>query len=225
MESVRIYRTDEELHLEALKYKTRGDFWKYSGVAAQIACNREIYEKICSHMPPSETEAYSFEELQKIALKYKTIDEFIEKDNSAFAVACKRHILEAICSHIDRSGGSSGPERELMTIIKESYPSAKKLKDTKVKIKDRPYAHGFEIDIYIPELNLGIEFDGTWYHSFEGLKRSRPEWPDEAISNYHQIKDDWFLSSKGIKILHINGLEWKTKKEQSLLKILQFLGN
>jgi hypothetical protein len=42
--------------------------------------------------------------------------------------------------------------------------------DNKVKIKGKPYIHGFDIDIFIPELNIGIEFDGGYYHTFAGLK-------------------------------------------------------
>ena len=35
---------------EALKYKTRGDFRKYSGSAYQISCRNGWLDEICSHM-------------------------------------------------------------------------------------------------------------------------------------------------------------------------------
>jgi very-short-patch-repair endonuclease len=81
---------------------------------------------------------------------------------------------------------------------------------------------GLDIDIYIPELRKGIEFDGDYWHSFEGLKRGRPDWPEEDLERYHQIKDRYFLS-KGIEILHINEKEWLENHSKCLQKINDFL--
>ena len=92
-----------------------------------------------------------------------------------------------------------------------------------VKIKNRPNIHGFEIDVFVPRLNKGIEYDGSWPHSFEGLKRGRSKWSDDDIQNYHKLKDDWF-ASKGIKILHIKEKDWKKDKQACIDKCLKFLG-
>jgi len=70
----------------------------------------------------------------------------------------------------------------------------------------------------------GIEFDGTYYHSFEFMRKTthKKSWPDEDIHNYHEIKDAWF-ASKGIQILHIKEEDWKLDKDQCIKKCLQFL--
>ena len=93
----------------------------------------------------------------------------------------------------------------------------------KVKIKIKPHIQRFEIDIYVPELNKGIEFDGTYHHSFDGLRRSRKHWPVKDVKNYHKIKDSWFLST-GIEILHIKEKDWMENKEKCIKKCFDFLG-
>lgn len=163
------------------------------------------------------------EEIKQEALKYNNKIAFLVENSSMYQLAYKRGILDEICGHMKNSnGGSSYPERELFAIIKAIYPNARKIRDMKVKIKNKPHIHGFDIDIYIPELNRGIEFDGTYIHSFEGLKRRRQHWPDKDIRNYHKLKDNWF-KSKGISVLHIKQKDWKSKKDFCIQKCLDFL--
>jgi hypothetical protein len=120
--------------------------------------------------------------------------------------------------------GSSLSERELFGVVKSIYPNAKKLRDRSVKISGKPHIGGFDLDIYVPELNLGIEYDGIWTHSVKGLKRGRKHWPDEDLKKYHGLKDDWFMSSKGIMVLHINEADWLLDKESCIKRCLDFLG-
>ncbi len=121
--------------------------------------------------------------------------------------------------------GTSYYETLLFDLIRGKIPHAKKLRDRRVKIKDKPYIKGFDIDIYIPELRKGIEFDGTYYHSFEYMRKSKNKilWTDEDIRNYHKIKDDWFYS-KGIQIIHIKEEDWIKDKEKCIERCLTFLG-
>lgn len=60
-----------------------------------------------------------------------------------------------------------------------------------------------EIDIYIPELNLGIEYNGTYWHSSKQKEK-----------NYHQRKYD-ICKQNGVSLIHIfefEGLDkWKKK--------------
>lgn len=69
-----------------------------------------------------------------------------------------------------------------------------------------------EIDIYIPKLKLGIEFNGNYWHG--ELKRQK---------EYHQEKS-LLAESKGIFIYHIFEYEWKTKKEQIINQLNNLLG-
>lgn len=222
----------EELKKIALKYKTRGSFHDFDKSIYECARVRGILDEICSHMPNhiemagenSPLITYSLEEIIKESLKYKTRGEFQKNNVNMYMVAQRRKLLEKVCSHMKFSSDTSIAERELFAIIKEKYPSAKKIRDMNVKIEGKPYIKGFEIDIFIPELNKGIEFDGKYWHSFKGLSSSRKKkgWLNEDIENYHKIKDSYF-ASKHIQIIHINEIEWINSKEECVKKCFNFI--
>jgi hypothetical protein len=75
------------------------------------------------------------------------------------------------------------------------------------------YRDGLEIDIYLPELNIGFEFNGLYYHSSKFKDK-----------NYHLNKTNHF-KEKGIRIIHIWEDDWGLRKEivksqiSNLLKI------
>jgi len=224
MKYVRIYWTNEMLAKEALNHKNRGEFSKNAHSAYQSAYLRNILDQICDHMPPPLTEAYTLDELQIEALKYNTRGEFSSSGCSAYVVARTRGVLDQICAHMKRARGSSVAEKELFAIVKAIYPQTKKFKDCKVNIPNKPYIHGFEIDILVE--NKGIEFDGKYHHSFDFMRKTSHKalWSDDDIRNYHQIKDSWF-ASKGIKILHIKEVDWKKDKKKCVKRCLDFLNS
>jgi hypothetical protein len=223
--------TVEEIHEEAKKFETRKAF-QLGSPAYKAAWRRGILDEVCSHMPKhvdqSGENSGSFkwknEEIQKEALKYDKRIDFKFGSPQAYDVAQQRKMLDKICSHMKRAINVSGPELELFERIREIYPSTTTLRIRDVKIKEKPYIKGFYLDIYIPELNKGIEFDGRWHHSVEGLKRSRKLWPIEDILNYHKLKDDHF-ASKGIQLLHIKEEDWIMAKEGCIQKCLSFLSS
>jgi hypothetical protein len=215
--------TDEKLHREALKYPTRIEFQKNSHKAYDAAGVRGILDQICGHM---EYICYPWtnQELHQEALKYKTRGEFQKNSPSAYSISLRRGVLNQVCSRMKPSRGSSNGEKELLAAIKIYYPIAKSIRDKKVKIEDKPYIKGFDIDIFVLGVNKGIEFDGKYYHSTEGLKRGRPHWPAEDLLNYHTIKDTWF-ATKGIQILHIKEEDWIKDREACIKHCLDFLEN
>lgn len=75
----------------------------------------------------------------------------------------------------------------------------------------KDYLGGQEIDVYLPDYNLGIEFNGTFWHS--------DLYKDD---NYHFNKS-LLAQQKGIKLIHIYQYEWDNKltkeKIKQLLKI------
>ena len=62
------------------------------------------------------------------------------------------------------------------------------------------YRDGLEIDIYLPDLKLGFEFNGLYWHSEEYKEK-----------NYHLDKSNYF-KEKGIRIIHIWEDDWFLKK-------------
>lgn len=94
-----------------------------------------------------------------------------------------------ICNPIDKT--SSIKENEVRQFIEQELH----LKSKKLKIQKT------EIDIYLPEYKLGIEFNGLWWHSSKYRK-----------SNYHLNKTE--LSEKNnIELLHIFEDEWIHKQD------------
>ena len=90
--------------------------------------------------------------------------------------------------------GPSSAERDILKFCNNH--------DIKAKTSDRTILNGREIDILISELNLGIEFNGLYWHSEAQGKDS----------GYH-ISKTILAESKGIKLIHIFEDEWFYKKE------------
>jgi hypothetical protein len=215
--------TGQALLLEAAKYATRTQFSTNSSGAYDAAKTLKILDIVCSHMVICSKEKWNLETISLEAAKYNNRKEFSLKGKGAYNAANKRGILEIVCSHMKSSANSSYPERRLVEAIKRKYPKMQKLRDRKVNISGKPYIQGFDIDIYVPELRKGIEFDGTYWHSALGLKKGRENWPEIDIENYHKIKDEYF-KSKGVEILHVSEKEWLRNKQICIDKCLEFLG-
>jgi hypothetical protein len=76
----------------------------------------------------------------------------------------------------------------------------------------RSYRDRFEIDIYLPKLNIGFEFNGLYWHSENKLDK-----------NYHINKSQYF-ESKGIRIYHIWEDDWIQKKDIIKSQIKSWIG-
>jgi len=85
-------------------------------------------------------------------------------------------------------------EKEIFDFIKDIYGNE----------VDQSYRDGLEIDIYLPELKIGFEFNGLYWHS--------DEFKDK---NYHLNKTKHF-SERGIRIIHIWEDTWLSR--QNIIK-------
>ena len=76
----------------------------------------------------------------------------------------------------------------------------------------RSIIHPYELDIYIPEKNIAIEYNGLYWHS-------------EACvdNNYHKMKSN-MCKEKGIHLIHVFEDDWMTKKNIVCSVIENFLG-
>lgn len=214
--------TQNRLRAEALNYKTKSEFEKKCPVGFQLAHRMGLINEICSHMEILWEKKWDMESVAKEASKFPTRSILLKNSSGAYAAAVRLEILDQICSHMKIIGGSSIAEQSLFDIIKHNYPKTQKLRDRKVKIQNKPHIQGFDIDIYVPELRKGIEFDGDYWHSVPGLLRSREHWPQEDLEQYAKIKDEYF-KSKDMELLHISENEWLRNKEECINKCLEFL--
>jgi hypothetical protein len=97
---------------------------------------------------------------------------------------------EYLC-HICYPKNISNDEMDLFNFINNNY-NGKVIQS---------YRDGLEIDIYLPDLNIGFEFNGLYYHSNKFKDK-----------NYHIDKTNYF-KEKGIRIIHIWEDDWIHKKD------------
>jgi len=93
-------------------------------------------------------------------------------------------------------------EKELLKYVESVY-------DGKIL---KSYRDGLEIDVYLPELNIGFEFNGLYWHSNMYKK-----------NNYHLEKTNHF-KSKDIHIIHIWEDDWVYKNDIIKSQISNWVG-
>ena len=81
-----------------------------------------------------------------------------------------------------------------------------------VIVRNRKIIKPYELDIYIPELNKAIEFNGTYWHYSE----------KHFIPGKHGLKSK-LCRQKGIKLLHVREDLWLINKEKMKNIIKNFL--
>ena len=85
-------------------------------------------------------------------------------------------------------------ETELFNFIKENY-------DDEIIINSKSIVSPYELDIYLPHLDLAFEFNGVYWHN--ELNKHR---------NYHSDKTNLCLG-KGIQLIHIYEDDWIYKQD------------
>lgn len=76
-----------------------------------------------------------------------------------------------------------------------------------------------ELDIYIPDYKLAIEYNGLAFHSFGKSKWSMiNNYKDEPIRRYHLREKMNICLEKGIEVLNIFENEWIDKNKQDIWK-------
>ena len=101
------------------------------------------------------------------------------------------------------SGAISKQEKTLLAFIKTLLPSnIEIIENDKTVIKPK------EIDIYLPELKLGFEYNGIyWHNKNEYLKDLK----NNTIKSPEMIKT-WLAGEKDVRIIHIWSDEWLNER-------------
>lgn len=106
--------------------------------------------------------------------------------------------------YIDYSSITSQTEKDIV-----EYLTSKGI--TNIAQNNRDILDGKEIDVYLPDYNVGIEFNGDYWHS--ELKRGK---------RYHYDKS-MLANSKGVFLYHIFSHEWSDEEKRT--RILNHLDN
>ena len=75
------------------------------------------------------------------------------------------------------------------------------------EVRNRKIIKPYEIDIYIPDKNVAIECNGTYWHSYLCNKDKK----------YHYNKSKQ-CEERGIRLIHIWEYEWKDERQRPILK-------
>lgn len=140
---------------------------------------------------------------EKKEIKEKTRRTCLEKydcENPFQNEEIKRKIKQTFTEHFEQGlikpSFTSKPEMEIKEFLKElGFKEGVDFKKNKSVLK------GEELDIYLPNYNIAIEFNGVYYHRFPLKERS-----------YHYNKLSQ-CREKGIDLINIWEDHWKNKKE------------
>lgn len=99
----------------------------------------------------------------------------------------------------------SNAEIEISNIIQKNGYS--------VLTNNRKILNGTEIDIFIPDVNFAIEFNGLYYHT-EKMGKDR----------YYHLNKQNIAKDNNIKLIHLFEDEWLSKKDICISKILHIIG-
>jgi hypothetical protein len=120
-----------------------------------------------------------------------------------------RNRLKEWCDENPNKLYTSKPELEMLGWVQLYYPGARKYKDGT-----------FEIDIFISEINVGIEYNGLYYHQEDMLNSI---YGVGSGKRYHLNKTKHF-QAKNIRVVHIFEHEWRFRQEQVKSFLLSAMG-
>ncbi len=147
--------------------------------------------------------------------RYDYSSSFYETGKDKIEISCPRHgsFFQRAESHLVGTGcpkcipvhRSSKAEKEIVDIIKQCGFDC--------ITNDRSLIYPKELDIFIPEKNIAIEFNGVFWHSELGGKEK-----------YYHLNKTKMCQAKGVQLIHIFENEWNNKKPQVIARIRAKLG-
>lgn len=209
---------------EARGFKLLSDDYKNNSEKLKVVCTNghEIYmsfNHILSGNGCFECTKYSIQEVEQYLywFKYKLITKSYKDSRQKLTMECPNgHIIEMSfhdfknrnmrCKECAR--GKSQAEFEIQNYIIEIYGDVS-FNDWSV-ISNPLSGRRLELDIWIPELKKGIEYNGDYWHSFESVILRDKIKINECIRN-------------NIDLLIIKESEWNTDKNLVLDKVKRFI--
>ena len=198
------YGVEYLLQSEEIKQKIKQtNLDRYGNVL--YTCSEEYKEKyfpnICKYFKSKDI-AEQF--LSRTYPNKVTMKELAKDTDIPYTTITKYIIKYGLEDYIEYDCKVSQPEKDIV-----EYLTSKGI--TNIVQSDRDILDGKEIDIYLPDYNIGIEFNGDYWHS--ELKRDK---------RYHYDKS-MLANSKGVFLYHIFSHEWAD--EEKRIRILNHLDN
>lgn len=130
---------------------------------------------------------------QFISIDKRHINFICDKGHECKTLLCNFY-KDINCLKCSLQEKSSLPEKEIVEYLKS-------LGIENIITSDRSVINPYELDIYLPDYNIAIEYNGKWFH-------------DEFYKdkNYHLMKTE-LCNDKDIFLIHIFDDEWEFKKD------------
>lgn len=140
------------------------------------------------HLKPNATELIDNKEY----LSSKSVREIMEETGYS-----QGHISKYLIKHGITDIFKSSGEKDICNFIKTFY-------DGEIIINSRSIIKPLELDIFLPEFNLAIEYNGTYWHSDQYVQTHRTKFQE--------------CNNKGIYLLQIFDFQWFDDRTRAILQ-------
>lgn len=188
-------------------------------IAKELNCslkqlNKQFKEFNIPEIRYNESSYYTQEKLNDIEwLKQEHKDKHRKLDDIANEIESSKSVLSKILKDNNITANSSNSyNRSYISSSKECLEIRDYIENElgiKCELNNREILEGREIDIFIPDYNIGIEYNGIWCHIHQPNQDS---YAKQKGLTYHSSKTN-FAKSKGIKLIHIWSDDWKFRKD------------
>lgn len=158
--------------------------------------NREAFIDYCNGIHNNK---YSYDKMNYVNMM--TPIEIICPIHGTFTQHPINHYQGKGCPECGKHISKSKGEIEVREYIKSIYSG-------EIISNDRIQLGGKELDIYLPELKLAFEYDGTYWHEIH----------EERLPGYHDLKDS-LAKEKNIELIHIKEEDWINNQDETKSKI------
>lgn len=214
-----------ELYQEQYEYFVDSSKFLNNDAPVRIKCkkHKEVFEQSPrNHFRGTGCKVCAYEDLSKKLRKapgdfieqaskihndkyvYPSLEQEYQNSRSEITITCPEHgnFSKVASRHLfDKTGcpkcsaaGFSKEEKEVLDFVKSFY-SGEILENTRSVIPPK------ELDIYIPEKQFAIEYNGLYWHSGDKV---------DKFSHRDKTRD---CKEKGIRLFHIFSDEWREKQD------------
>ena len=143
---------------------------------------------------------------------FKLLSEYINATTPIKVQCSKGHVFEILYNYFITHFKCSICERYTSSYETELCELLKSWGIKNIERKCKYILSPYEVDIYLPDYQLGIEFHGLFFHSYEH-KLNDFQGDNKKAIEYHKIKVDK-AEEKNIRLIQIFEDEWLNNKDK-----------